>query len=168
MKLHQRFGVLGLVGLAVLGAACRPRVAPAPPPPAAAATSCTIPAPDATAARVLELANQARAAVGVAPLYWDGQLACLAQGWSAQMGAAGPFVHRDLAAVLRDPAFARFHTLGENILRATDGYTADQMHQAWMASPSHQANILSASFRYLGVGIVHTGGKVIATQDFGG
>jgi uncharacterized protein YkwD len=37
---------------------------------------------------------------------------------------------------------------------------------AWMGSPGHRANIESALFTHLGVGVSVAGGRVFATQDF--
>jgi len=166
MTTRKRFAVLGLVAmLGLVGAACRPRVA-APPPPVPRVVNCVIGA-DATAARIVQLANEARAAVGVGPLAWDGQLGCLARDWANHIAVTGSFTHRDLSAVLRDSAYARWSTLGENILRAGESISADGMHQAWMNSSSHRAVLLSASFRYIGFGLVYANGKAHAVQNFG-
>jgi uncharacterized protein YkwD len=52
------------------------------------------------------------------------------------------YSHQNLDAVLRNPAFADFSAMGENIIRGGCGLSAEQLHQAWMSSPLHAANIL--------------------------
>lgn len=159
MRIRKQLAVLSIVAIALVGAGCRPKAAPAPAACAGAS---------ATAAAVVALANQSRASVGLGPLAWNGQLACLAAGWSGHIIATGQFVHRDLAATLRSPGYEGWRTLGENILRGGATMTAEQMHQAWMNSPGHRANILSPNFRYIGVGLAYGNGLVAVTQNFGG
>ena len=84
------------------------------------------------------------------------------------MASTGSLVHRDLAATLRSPAYAGYRTLGENILRGPVSMTARQMHDAWMASPSHRANILATGFTKIGIGSATTGSTIYVTQNFGG
>ena len=142
--------------LGVVGAAC----APAPPPP-----SCGM---DPTSAQVLNDLNVSRAQNGLGPLAANGQLTCLAQGWSGYMAFTGQFVHRNLAAVLASPGWGGYHTLGENILEGSAGLTAADMNALWMGSPEHRANILSGAYSSVGIGIAYGNGTVWATEDFGG
>lgn len=54
---------------------------------------------------------------------------------------------------------------GENL---ADGYTtADEVVNAWMASPGHKANILKPDFTTMGIGIVNRNGKNYWAQIFG-
>ena len=146
------------VALGFLGAAC----AAAPPAPPA---QCGM---DPTSAAIFNDVNVSRAQNGLPGLAPNGQLTCLAQGWSAYMAATNNFAHRDLAAVLASPSYGGYHTLGENILEGPEGMTADQMHTAWMNSPDHRANILSGAYSSLGIGLAYANGQVWATEDFGG
>ena len=123
---------------------------------------------DAVVSQILQRTNADRAANGLGALAWNEQLSCLALDWSTQLGNSNGFYHRDLNAVITSPGYSGYHTLGENILRATGGYTAAQMEQAWMDSPGHRANILSGAYTSIGIGIYYIGGQVYATQNFGG
>jgi uncharacterized protein YkwD len=67
---------------------------------------------------------------------------------------------------------ARSWTVGENIAYGTGRRsTPRSIGRAWMNSPPHRANILSSSYRAIGIGIVArtpTGGRGgIYTTDFG-
>lgn len=162
---RKRIALLGVALIALSVSACRPRVAAAPPP-APRVINCTI-AADAVASQLLALTNSSRTQAGLSPLAWDGQLACLARDWSTQMSVSGSFQHRDLSAVIRDPAYSRWYTLGENILRANAAITPDGMHTAWMNSPGHRANILNPAFTRMGVGAYQSpGGTTYWTQLF--
>ena len=144
------------VSLGVVGAAC----APPPPPP-----QCGL---DATSAAVLADLNLSRAQAGLPGLAANGQLTCLAQGWSSYLAATNAFQHRDLTAVLASPGYGGYRTLGENILEGPAAMTADAMNTAWMNSPDHRANILSGAYSSVGIGLAYANGAVWATEDFGG
>ena len=160
----RRFGVVvAALAVAILASAC---VKPAPP----AASGCSGPGapPDAASVAVLNATNTSRAAVGVAPLVWNGQLWCLASAWSNNLAAVKGLVHRDLNATIRSSEYQGYQTLGENILKGSAGMSGDDMHAAWMASPLHQANILSPAFSSMGFAFTIANGQVFATENFGG
>ena len=117
---------------------------------------------------MLNATNTSRAAVGVAPLVWNGQLLCLASAWSNNLAAVKSLVHRDLNATIRSSEYQGYQTLGENILKGSAGMSGDEMHAAWMASPLHQANILSPAFSSMGFAFTIANGQVFATENFGG
>jgi uncharacterized protein YkwD len=112
------------------------------------------------------LVNNERAANGLGPVGWHDQLGGLAQNWSNWMAGSGNATHQNLDAILQDPAWGGFNGLGENIIRGGCGISAGQMHQAWMSSPLHRANILG-NFSVVGIGVACSGGNVYATEDFG-
>jgi uncharacterized protein YkwD len=156
-KVRWWAGILAAtVSLGVVGAAC---AAPPPPP------QCGM---DPTSAAILNDVNVSRAQNGLPGLAPNGQLTCLAQGWSAYMAATNTFAHRNLAAVLASPGYGGYHTLGENILEGPASMSANDMHTAWMNSPDHRANILSGAYSSLGIGLAYANGQVWATEDFGG
>src|SRR5438128_3452658 len=119
-----RVALLALAAATSLGvAACTPPPpAPAPPPtttPAAPPDATPATPPNATPATPLlngiwQATNQDRAANGLPALAYNAQLASLAQDWANHLAATEILVHRDLGAVLADPAYAAFWTLGEN------------------------------------------------------
>ena len=157
--------LVGGLAVAAVVSACGPKPAPAPAPPA-----CPAAAGDAVTSVIFNQVNADRAVSGLRSLSWNGQLACLAAGWSAQMAASGNLVHNDLNAIIRSPGYGGYRTLGENILRGANGMTGDQMEAAWMASPAHRANILSSAFTSIGIGLAVSpdGAQAYATQNFGG
>ena len=159
-KVRRWLGILAAtLALGVLGAAC------APGGPGVGSASCGM---DATSARVLADLNYARVTNGRAPLAANGQLTCLAQGWSSYLAATNGFYHRNLQSVIQSPGYAGYHTLGENILKGSYAMSADAMNTAWWNSPEHQANMLNPGFTSVGIGVAYANGSVWATEDFGG
>jgi uncharacterized protein YkwD len=153
-KLRRWLGILAAtLTLVVVGAAC------APGGPGAGAASCGM---DTMSQQVLVDLNGARTSNGLPPLAANGQLTCLARGWSSYLASTNSFFHQNLAGLLADPAYSGYHTLGENILEAAD------MNTAWWNSPDHRANMLSPSFTSVGIGVAYANGQVWATEDFGG
>jgi uncharacterized protein YkwD len=82
------------------------------------------------------------------------------------MAATGSMSHQNLNAVLGSPGFGQFSGLGENVIRGGCGMSAGQIHQAWMNSDLHRANILG-NFGAIGIGVACNGGALYATEDFG-
>ena len=148
--------------LALVGAACSPAGGPGPP---VGAQSC---GPDATTNAIFAYTNNSRAQNGLAPLVWNGQLGCLATAWSQYLASTGGFYHRDLNATITSPGYQGYHTLGENILKGPASMSAADMHNAWMNSPDHRANILSPAYSSMGIGLAYANGEVLATENFGG
>ena len=112
--------------------------------------------------------NAERRARGLAALDWDGDLARVAGDWSAEMASSGNFRHRDLGAAGGLPGMAKFSALGENIAWV-EGYPSmgNQLHVGWMRSEGHRANMLQRGFDSVGIGVVCSGGRAWATQNFG-
>jgi uncharacterized protein YkwD len=123
---------------------------------------------DPTSGAVLTDLNLTRASVGLPLLAANGQLTCLAQGWSGYLASINGFFHRNLQLVIQSPGYGGYHTLGENILEGPASMTADSMNTAWFNSPDHRANMLSGAFSSVGIGVAYANGTVWATEDFGG
>jgi uncharacterized protein YkwD len=145
----------------------------AAPRPTSAPTSAGAPAGNQSTAQKLasdlfDRLNAERRARGLAALDWDGDLARVAGDWSAEMASSGNFRHRDLGAAGRLPGMARFSALGENIAWV-EGYPSmgSQLHVGWMRSEGHRANMLQRGFDSVGIGVVCSGGRAWATQNFG-
>jgi uncharacterized protein YkwD len=138
-----------------------------PPTTAAPATSRPSTA-EAITKDLFGRVNTERAARGLPPLAWSADLARLAVDWSGHMASTGTFAHRDLGAAGSEPGISRFSALGENIAWV-EGYknNAYQLHLGWMKSDGHRQNILQPGFDSIGIGVVCSGGKVYATQNFG-
>lgn len=100
-----------------------------------------------------------RSSRGIGPLRMADDLTAVARRHSEEMAA-----NQQLSD---DPNLATevqgWQTLGGN---AGEGPTVDQVHQAFMASPTHRANILDPSFTDLGVGVVWTGSTLWVTEVF--
>src|SRR4029453_2909681 len=145
---------------------------PAPKPAGAPPTS-PAPAGNQTTAQTLasdlfDRLNAERQARGLAALKWDGDLARIAGAWSADMASSGNFRPRDLGAAGSLPGMSKFSALGENIAWV-EGYPnmGNQLHVGWMKSEGHRANMLQRGFASVGIGVVCSGGRAWATQNFG-
>ena len=96
--------------------------------------------------RFVSLMNASRGAAGLAPLTVDPDLVDDARRHTAAMIERGDIFHSSDAQL--SAATSGWTLLGENVGM---GPNPDILHQAFMASPSHRANILGA-FNYVGVG----------------
>lgn len=122
------------------------------------------------AEQVLALVNAARAEEGLSPLVLD-QAICTAAAVRAQE-IIGTFSHTrpngaSCFTVLSEYGIS-YMASGENI--AAGQSTPEAVMASWMNSPGHRANILSPSFRKLGVGFAksESGYKYYWTQLFTG
>lgn len=113
--------------------------------------------------------NRERAALGLATLQVNLQMVRIARDWSAQMAARDTMSHRpDIPAHVHGP----WTRLGENVgwisYREGDSLASavDRLHQAFMDSPPHKANVLG-DFNQVGVGVLVVGtGKLWVTFNF--
>jgi uncharacterized protein YkwD len=144
----------------------------------------TGPWPPASAAleqAVLELVNQRRAegatcgdeTFGPAPaLENDAALQLAARLHSQDMATQDYFEHtsldgRTLDDRIEDAGFMGAGPTGENIAAGSE--TADGVMRGWMDSPGHCANIMSPSFRVIGIGYAFSEASTFGhywTQDF--
>jgi len=112
-------------------------------------------------------ANRERAEEGLPQLKWDEPLAAAARKHAALMADKNELSHRlsgEAALEQRTvQAGARFSMVGENVAIGPD---SSVIHIGWMHSPGHRANILSANFNALGVGVVERDGQLYAVEDF--
>jgi uncharacterized protein YkwD len=151
--------LLALLALAVLVTAA----------PHTRAQSQTQPA-SAPEQTLLQFANQAREAHNLPPLEWDASLARAAKA--------------HLQWVLRNPnnlqhqypgepdlvtrganAQAHFSTISENI--AGHGDTPTSLHEIWMKTATHRANILDPKLNAVGIAVAENQGVLYAVEDFG-
>jgi hypothetical protein len=121
----------------------------------------------AEAAEIRALANEARAQAGVGRLEWDQALAAAALQHCLRMAAEGPIAHRyggepDLSARAAQ-AGAHFSVIEENV---AVGPSADTIHEEWMQSPGHRANLLSPDVDRVGVAVVAARGVLYAVADY--
>lgn len=122
----------------------------------------------AAEARMLDLVNQERKAVGVKPLVLDLKLTAVGRAHARDMFAHGYFSHVNLRG---ESPFARmrkhdiqYQVAGENLALAP---TVDIAHNGLMNSPGHRANILSPEFHRIGIGAISNSIRgIMFAQEF--
>jgi len=112
-------------------------------------------------------ANAERAQRGLAPVRWNDALYRAAGGHAREMAARRSISHQypgeaELATRGRD-AGARFSLIAENVAEAP---TAVRIHDAWMNSPEHRANLLDPQVDTIGISVVSRAGQLYAVEDF--
>src|SRR5450631_357049 len=117
--------------------------------------------------QLVQLVNQARSEQGLGPVSWDAALAAAAQQHAQWVARSPQLSHQypgepDLANRASN-AGARFHEIAENV---AEGQSVDQLHDEWMNSPHHRANILDPNITSIGVAIVRRGETLFAVEDF--
>jgi hypothetical protein len=116
---------------------------------------------------LFESANRERAAQGLAPLKWSATLAAAARQHALRMAAQNTLSHQlpgEPGVVDRaSQAGVRFSSLAENI---AEGPSAEGIHQQWMNSPPHRANLLDAQLDSVGIAIAKRNGILFAVEDF--
>lgn len=106
-----------------------------------------------------QLINADRAANGLPTLAVETFLVTPARAQSARMASAGEIFHNpNLAAEFA----SGWQSLGENV---GVGGTIDDLHAAFMNSPSHRANVLG-NYDKVGIGIVMDGSTIYVTELF--
>ncbi|MBU3127421.1 CAP domain-containing protein [Clostridium tagluense] len=118
---------------------------------------------------VVTLVNQERAKQGLAPLKENAQLSNVARYKSEDMVANNYFSHTSPTYGSPFDMMKKFGitytAAGENI--AMGQQTAASVMNGWMNSPGHKANILSANFTEIGVGVAKDkSGTIYWTQEF--
>jgi uncharacterized protein YkwD len=128
--------------------------------------------------------NAIRRAHGLRPLRANVRLHAAAVYHSKDMGRRGYFEHDSISGTPFWRRIERFYpsrgfsswTVGENLLWGSNTYGAAFAVREWMNSPPHRQNILSRSWREVGIGAVYFaraageyGGRpvTIVTADFG-
>jgi uncharacterized protein YkwD len=126
-------------------------------------------APSRAEQTILQLTNQTRAAHNLSPIHWDSDLAHAARVHAQRvLREPGELEHQypgepDMTT-RGAQAGAHFTTIAENIGRAPDPVT---LHQTWMSSPTHRANILDPNLNAVGIAVIPgPGGLLIAVEDF--
>ena len=124
------------------------------------ATAVT-PARADNASSLLAMVNSLRAAHGVGPLYTDGTLTRVAQGWSAHMAAAAALSHNPAVGSQVGGGWTK---LGENV---GGGGSVAIVFNAFVNSPFHFGNMIDPTYNLTGIGVT-TGanGFLWITEDF--
>ncbi len=106
--------------------------------------------------------NRLRTERGQSPVTPDPELSLTATAWAAQMSQTGQLEHADDLSL---GVSADWRKLGENVGVAPVNQL-DELFEAFVASPTHLANIIDPSFDFVGIGIVHSDGNLWMTQRF--
>jgi hypothetical protein len=114
-----------------------------------------------TEAEFLAKINSSRASAGLAPLTAKGSLTAYAREHTAGMMEAGEIYHSS-SAQLGAAGGSGWDKMGENVGR---GQSPSSLHQAFMDSPGHKANILG-DYNYVGVGTGSKDGYLYVTVIF--
>lgn len=112
-------------------------------------------------------ANQDRVAHGLRPVRVDENLARAARLHAFAMMEHRSISHQftgeqELAARARD-AGAHFSLVTENVAEAPN---SAQIHDLWMASAGHRANLLDPQVDSVGIAVVQMKGQLYAVEDF--
>lgn len=118
-------------------------------------------ADSATEADFLAQINSTRSSNGLGPLTVDGGLRSHARNHTQDMMDANQIYH-STSAELKAAAGSGWSKLGENVGR---GGTVSSLHQAFMNSPGHRANILG-EYNYVGIGTGTKDGVLYVTVVF--
>ena len=116
---------------------------------------------------LLAAANQDRAVAGLQPLHADLLLAQAALQHAREMARQGTISHQfqgeaDLAERV-GAAGARFSLITENVAEASNSAL---IHDLWMHSAGHRANLLDAKVDAVGIAVVAVHGQLYAVEDF--
>ena len=103
--------------------------------------------------------NQSRADAGLGLLHVDAELTAIARWRSKDMSVRGYFSHaippagRKVFTILEEKEYC-FTLAGENIGWNThsDGVATERIHEAFLDSPGHRANIVAEPWGAIGVG----------------
>ena len=116
---------------------------------------------------LFESANQERARRQLPLLKWDDALAEAARQHARAMARQHGFAHQlpgePSLSQRAGASGAHFARVGENIALGTD---SGEIHDGWMESPGHRANILDKGYTALGVGTIVSNDKLYAVEDF--
>jgi uncharacterized protein YkwD len=133
---------------------------------------------------LLRVINDVRRGHGLRPLVSSRRLAVAAAEHTREMGAQGYFEHESFDST---PFWKRIQqsypsrgwrawSVGENLLYSSPDVAADSGVDMWMHSPPHRANLLSRTWREIGIAAIHFGSApgeydgdpvTIVTADFG-
>jgi len=101
--------------------------------------------------------NALRSSKGLAPLVVDAELTSIARQWAGKMAAAGKISHN---ANFPAQVTQNWKKLGENV---GVGPEVPGLHDAFVRSPGHYANLVDPAFTRIGVGVVRTADGLIYT-----
>jgi hypothetical protein len=129
----------------------------APASPAAAGT------PSQDEYSFLQKLNQERVRVGLSPLVSDTRLAPTSRTWSRTMADRNQLSHDPNLVQIVSQVEPNWRSVGENV---GVGYSVQGLHDAFMGSSGHRANVLKSTYNRVGIGVVQSGGRIWVTIRF--
>jgi uncharacterized protein YkwD len=105
--------------------------------------------------------NQERKQAGKAPLKLDLEVSKVSKTHTRAMAKNASLYHT--ASDVLSRRVTNWILLGENV---GVGGSVGSLHQAFMDSPAHRANIMLTSFKYVGVGTIQAGDRLWVTVTF--
>jgi uncharacterized protein YkwD len=123
--------------------------------------------PSSAEFQLFSAANQERKAQGLKLLRWDDKLASAARRHAREMASRNAASH-EFSGEASLPeritqAAVQFSAIAENVAKAP---SVARIHELWMDSPGHRANILDQDMDSLGVGVVRRNREYFAVEDF--
>jgi len=110
---------------------------------------------DITAEKIIELTNQSRMEVGRGILIENEKLSLAAESKVKDMIANNYFSHTSPSGITPwkwiENQNYDYNYAGENL--AMDFHSTEKMQKAWMASPTHRANILNEKYHEIGTAV---------------
>lgn len=108
---------------------------------------------------LVAMVNRERTSRGLSRLAVASDLVAVARRHSARMAANGQISHNPAVSA----ETKNWEAIGENV---GSGRTATRIHNAFMDSVTHRANIVRGRYTKIGIGVVSKGGVIYVTQVF--
>jgi uncharacterized protein YkwD len=117
--------------------------------------------------QLFNAANRERQAQSLPALKWSDRLATAARRHAHEMANRGTISHEFPGEASLPERVTKagvpFSAVAENVAEASG---AARIHELWMHSSGHRANILDKDMDSLGVGVVQRNGQAFAVEDF--
>jgi len=108
----------------------------------------------------LKKLNEERVRAGRAPVVSDPELVPTSRTWSQHMASRNQLSHDPNLVAIVSRIEPSWRGVAENV---GVGSSVQGLHDAFMASAGHRANVLRSSYNRVGIGVVHSGGRIWVT-----
>jgi hypothetical protein len=116
---------------------------------------------------LFQSANHERTVRGLPAFRWNAALADAAEQHAVLLARQNTLSHQlpgePGLAERTAHAGARFSTIAENV---AEGPSAERIHEQWMKSPPHRANLLDPQLDSVGIAVAEHNGTLFAVEDF--
>lgn len=138
---------------------------PSPPASPANQPASQTESPSASERKFFSLINSERTSRGLRPLQQNGTLQKIARDHAARMARDGRIYH-NYSGLQSSSTHRRLgypEMLGENV---GVGPSTKWLHNEFMGSARHRANILDSRYTHMGIGVVVSDGSIWVVEDF--